>query len=137
MWELIIIGLAIFAIYTATKGKKDKSNSARITSDISGLRYHRSEINKILKNGRYKGSASLYPDDEYKDSVSIYVDNHLVGYIPKQSRKAVRSVLDQITKVTAEIEKTREDGETIYSGSVTMYLPKETAQTLLDGGTNK
>lgn len=132
MWELIIIGLAIFTIYTATKGKKKKSNSATITSDISGLHYHRSEINKILTNGKYRGSAKLYPDDDYPDSVSIYVDSHLIGYIPKQSRKAIRSVLDQVKDVKVEIEKYREDGETIYSGSVTMVVPNETAMALLE-----
>ena len=137
MWELIIIGLAIFAIYTATKGKKKESDKAKIQSDISGMRHHKSEINKILINGRYKGSAELYPDNDYPDSVSIYVNGHLIGYIPKQSRKAVRSIIDQIENVKVEIEKYREDGETIYSGSVKMYLPKEAAQTLLDRGKNK
>lgn len=130
MWIITLV-IAAFAIYTATK-KKNPNKTATITSDIAGLRYHRSEINKILKGDRYHGTANLYPDDDFPDSVSIYVDNHLVGYIPKQSRKEVRSVLDQITKVTAEIEKQREDGETIYSGSVTMYLPKESAQALIE-----
>ena len=121
MFGFIVIVLIIVIVIAICRQKK----VGKVESDIAGLYYHRSEINKILKDGSYRGKADLVPDDDYPDSVSIYVDHHLIGYIPKQNRKAFRKMLPYFDKVTVELEKKREDGETNYMGTVIATFPAE------------
>ena len=108
-----------------SRPKTKKNQTATGSCDVAGMWYHRSEVNKVLTDGEYYGECELEPDDEYPDSVKIFVDDHLIGYVPKRSRKNVRILLPYITKSTVELQKTREDGETIYSGTLHMEFPAE------------
>lgn len=110
--------------------RKPKIKTATLSCEISGMDHCTSVLREVTKYGDYSGKATLEPDDTFPDSVTIYVDDHVVGYVPRRSRKGVRLILNDIIKSEVEIKKSKDSDGTYFTGTLNMVIPADAVDKL-------
>lgn len=133
-WIFFILGALFVFIAIMSKKKEQKIEAERLARakkqkeeyakydhyryDIAGLDYHVPKIKQIIEDGSYFGKGELVPDDQFENSVSIYAQDRLVGYIPKHHRIEVRALLNRVKNVTVEINYERDGDDISVDGNV-------------------
>ena len=138
-FTVLIIAFCIPEILKLTNKKKSnatadfghtynsKFNDYTINTSIRGISHYGSAMRKILQGDiEYRGPVTLHPDPDNQydpDAIGVFIQDNLIGYIPKEQKDSVYKIWDRITNCYAIITRsTNDSGQHYYRSRLYIHF---------------